>query len=89
MITTRYLLEMVNMSTLNGDLVRDVLSLPVDQRAALIERLIESLNLPTSPEIDAMWMEEVERRAEEVDNGTAELIDGEKVFDDIRRRFQQ
>jgi putative addiction module component (TIGR02574 family) len=79
----------LNMATINENLLRDVLSLPVDQRAALIEKLIESLNLPTSPEIDAMWVEEIERRAEEVDNGTVELVDGEKVFDDIRRRFQQ
>ncbi|HME53621.1 MAG TPA: addiction module protein [Candidatus Lokiarchaeia archaeon] len=77
------------MSTIDEDLLQKVLSLSPDQRTALIDMLIESLDVPIDPEIDAAWAEEAERRAEEVRSGSVELLDGEQVFDDIRRRLKK
>jgi putative addiction module component (TIGR02574 family) len=77
------------MSTIDEDLLQRVLSLSPDQRTALIDKLLESLNLPIDPEIDAAWAEEAERRADEVRSGSTELVPGEQVFDDIRRRLKK
>ncbi len=65
----------------------EALSLPADVRMELVERLLESLNGPTDPEIDALWEKEAERRIEQIDKGEVVLIPAEKVFSDIRRKF--
>ena len=75
------------MESIDENVLNYVLSLPVAQRTALIDRLIESLNVPIDPEIDALWVEEAERRMEEIRDGKVVPIPGEQVFEDIRRRF--
>jgi len=65
----------------------EALSLPADARIGLVEKILTSLNLPTCPEIDQLWAEEAERRVEEIDNGTVELLSGEKVFTKIRNSY--
>ncbi|WP_367278938.1 addiction module protein, partial [Methanospirillum sp.] len=50
------------MTSISKKIEQEVLSLPVRDRLALIDRLIESLNLPQDPEIDRLWAEEAERR---------------------------
>lgn len=67
----------------------EALSLPVDVRVNLIEKLLTSLNLPTQPEIDKMWAEECERRIVQVDKGVVKLISGKKVFADLRKKYQR
>lgn len=44
-------------------------------------------NLPSQNDIDQAWAKEVERRCQEVDDGTAKLIPGEEVFEKIEKRF--
>jgi len=65
----------------------EALSLPVDARIGLVEKILKSLNLPTRPEIDQLWAEEAERRVEEIDNGNVELLSGEEVFTRIRNKY--
>ena len=74
------------MAAINDIITNDALSLPADLRLALIERLLRSLNVPTQPEIDALWAEEAERRIAEVESGEVKPIPGEQVFDEIRKR---
>ena len=73
--------------TLNERFVEEAMLLPLDMRTALVDRLLESLNVPTQREIDRLWVEEAERRIEEVRFGKVSTIPGEQVFEDIRRRF--
>nr|MDO8114891.1 hypothetical protein [Candidatus Sigynarchaeota archaeon] len=40
------------MATLNEKLLRDVLSLPLDLRTELIDKLLESLNVPIKVDIE-------------------------------------
>ncbi|MGE0918330.1 addiction module protein [Trichlorobacter lovleyi] len=70
-------------------IMEQVLSLPVDDRIGLVERLLLSLNLPTQAEIDRQWAAEAERRIEEIEQGTVRLIPGEQVFENIRRKYAQ
>ena len=55
------------------------LALPSKKRAGIAERLISSLDGPEptaagQTEIDAAWAKEIERRMQEIENGTASLI---------------
>ncbi|MFX0098970.1 MAG: addiction module protein [Candidatus Hodarchaeota archaeon] len=77
------------MASINEKLLQEVLSLPSDQRATLVDHLLKSLNVPIQPDIEKAWAEEVERRVKEIKDNKAELVDGEKVFDDIRKRLRK
>lgn len=67
----------------------EALYLPAEARISLIERLLNSLNLPTQEDIDHLWAEEAERRITEIDRGDIKQIPGEQVFDTIRRKYGQ
>ena len=74
---------------MSRDVIKEALSLPAEMRLKLIEKLIDSLNLPTKESIDKLWIEEVERRVAEIESGEVELISGEKVMDNISKRYQK
>lgn len=67
--------------------IDEALLLPADARVGLVDKIIESLNLPTRPEIDRLWAEEAERRVKQIDQGQVELIPGEDVFTKIRNKY--
>ena len=75
------------MSTKTDKITEDALSLPVDSRLSLVEKLIASLNLPVDEEIEKLWAEEAERRIEDIDAGKTKLIPGDKVFAKIRKKY--
>jgi len=73
----------------SSKIVDDVLSLPTDQRLVLVNRILESLNVPTQPEIAALWAEEAERRIEQIEMGQVKPIPGDDVFRETRERFRK
>ncbi len=70
-----------------NELISEMVSLPVDIRAMLASKLLESLN-PTTPETDILWGKVAERRAEEIKTGDVETIPGDEVFRKIRERMK-
>ena len=72
------------MITLSPKIEQEVLSLPLDERLALIDKLISSLNLPPQVNIDKLWAKEAERRIEELDSGKVQEIPGDMVFSELR-----
>ena len=60
------------------------LELPPDERAALAERLIESLDSPADEGVEAIWSEEIRRRLERLDAGQATTI----PWAEARRRIR-
>ena len=68
-------------------LIEEAVSLPVEERALVIESLLRSLNSPES-EIDRKWTEEAKRRLVEIRSGSVESISGEEVFDKVWKRFE-
>lgn len=70
-------------------LLEEALLLPADERARLVEKLFQSLNLPTEAEINRLWVEEAERRVSQIEEGKVELIPGEQVFARIRAKYQR
>ena len=65
----------------------EALNLPVDLRAALVNTLIESMNMPSQKQIDTAWAKEAEKRLAAVKSGKTKTIPGEKVFSAIRAKY--
>ena len=74
---------------MSENIINDALALPSDIRIKLIEKLIESLNLPTKKEIDQFWIEEAERRVSEIENGTVKTLPASEVLKEARERYQK
>jgi putative addiction module component (TIGR02574 family) len=68
------------------ELFDKAISLPIEIRMQLVEKLLRSLN-PTQKEIDKLWAKEAERRIEEIKSCKVKTIPGEKVFKKIRDRL--
>ena len=68
------------------DIIRDVSSLPVEERAMVIDSLLRTLN-PPDPEMDRAWAEVAKRRLEELRSGSVQPVPGEEVLSRVRARF--
>jgi putative addiction module component (TIGR02574 family) len=73
------------MSELAEKLTKQALSLPADERAAVAERLLTSLE-PELSTIDLLWAQEAEDRLDAYERGEIEAIPAEEVFDSIKNR---
>lgn len=69
------------MTTSLQDVEAAALRLPAEERAELIERLIDTV-LPAPP-LHPAWAAEIERRVAEMDAGLVESIPGEDVFAEL------
>jgi hypothetical protein len=54
--------------------------MPAQVRAFMAEKLIESLDATSAPDLSDAWREEVRRRCREIDAGQVELRDAAAVF---------
>lgn len=65
------------------------MQLPSEERIALVDMLLKSLNLPTQEDIDKQWSAEAEKRVQEINSGAVEMLDGEEVFATLRQKYQR
>ena len=70
------------------ELIDEAMSLPVELRAQLIDKLLKSLN-PSQAEIDKLWALEAEKRVADIEAGKVQLVPGEEVFEKVRKRLNQ
>ena len=70
------------------ELISEAISLPIDIRTQLINRLLVSLN-PERRDIDGFWMKEAEKRIKDIKTGKVKIVPGEHVFQEIKERFQK
>ncbi len=70
------------------ELIDEAVSLPVEERALVIDSLLRSLNQPES-EIDRKWAAVAQRRLTEIRSGTVDAVPGEEVFEKIWKRFDK
>ena len=77
------------MNAIAEKLAEEALTLPDDDRAALVDVLLRSLNPSDQEEIDTLWAEEVEKRAREIEDGRVSLLDGHDVLQEIRERLRR
>ncbi len=63
------------------------LDLPESERAELARDLLESLDGAPDPDAAEAWEVEILRRLDQVDNGTAKLVDREEMRRRMRARM--
>ncbi|MBI5236386.1 MAG: addiction module protein [Deltaproteobacteria bacterium] len=64
------------------ELFEEAVSLPVEIRAQLVDKLLRSLH-PVQKKIDELWATEAEQRVEEIKSGKVKTIPGDEVFKKI------
>jgi putative addiction module component (TIGR02574 family) len=71
-----------------ADLMTEAVSLPLEERARLVDSLLLTLN-PVDDSVTAAWLAVAQRRLDELDSGRVEAVAGEAVFEKVRRRLEQ
>jgi putative addiction module component (TIGR02574 family) len=65
------------------------LALPPEAREMLAEHLMASLDPEDHEEIDPLWLKEIERRDNEIEDGIVTPIPGEEVMARLRSRYKR
>jgi hypothetical protein len=76
------------MSPAAADVLQRALDLEPPERAKVVSKIIESLEegeTISEEEWLASWADEIERRAQAVENGTAKTRDAFEVLEDLRK----
>jgi putative addiction module component (TIGR02574 family) len=68
-----------------GELEQQARTLPAEERARLVEMLLESLRDPQVAEIEAEWEREIADRVAAYERGEAETFAASEVFAEARR----
>ena len=70
------------------ELIDVAVSLPVEEKALVVDSLLRSLNQPES-EVDKKWAVVARKRLAEMRSGSVEAVPGEKVFEKIWKKFDK
>jgi len=70
------------------ELIAEAVSLPVEERALIVDSLLSSLNTPESV-IDKQWVAVAKDRLHQLKAGEVLAVSTEEVFKKIAARFQQ
>jgi len=68
------------------EIIDQVESLPVEERALVVDSLLQTLNR-SDPEIDRKWAEVARRRLEDLRSGRVKPVPGGEVLARARERF--
>lgn len=69
------------------EIIQEAESLPVEERAMIIDSLLRTLN-PPDAEIDKEWLSVAKRRLAELRSGRVNSVPGNELFSKIRKRFE-
>jgi putative addiction module component (TIGR02574 family) len=70
-------------------LEKEVLELPPRSRVRLAEKIMESIDDYATPELEAAWDDEIERRVKEIQSGAEKGIPAEDVMKEARRALNE
>jgi hypothetical protein len=68
------------------DLILEIQSLPVEERARVADCILRSLN-QTVLDVDQKWVNIAAKRLHDIKAGTVKPVAGDEVFDEIWRRL--
>jgi putative addiction module component (TIGR02574 family) len=71
-----------------ADLITEAASLPLEERARLVDSLLQTLN-PVDDSVTTAWLAVARRRLEDLETGRVEVVSSEAVFEKVRRRLEQ
>lgn len=69
------------------DIIERAISLPVEERALIVDSLLKSLNTP-SEDLDREWTSVAQRRLQELRTGKQQAVPGDEVFTQVWKRFE-
>ena len=69
-------------------LTQELLSLPSASRALLADKLVESLEFDTDPEIQSAWLTEAKKRRDEIRTNAVQPISGEEALAQVRQLLE-
>lgn len=72
----------------SDEILPAALALSTKERARLARDLLASLRGTDDGDADAAWVEEIDRRAQEVESGVAKLVDWDTARDEIAQRLR-
>lgn len=75
------------MSTEGSRILNDVLALPADERAELVERILDSLGEAPDKERLKKWAAETESRLDAIDRGELGTVPGQEVLARLRQKY--
>jgi putative addiction module component (TIGR02574 family) len=73
------------MTTEAKKLLQGVLELPIEDRAALVDEVLASFEVPPDPANEQKWADEAESRLEAYKQGKAGTIPAQQQFEQARR----
>ena len=68
------------------EIIREAATLPVEERAIVVDSLLRTLNSPNA-EIDKAWVRIAQRRLVDLRSGRVQPVPGDQVFSRIKERF--
>ncbi len=69
-------------------LEESVLQLPKPDRAHLVSLLLDSLDETSNSDVQQLWLNEAQRRADDIDRGQVELVSGEELAQQVQALFR-
>jgi putative addiction module component (TIGR02574 family) len=73
------------MSAAVESILAQAMQMPAQDRAAIAERLISSLDTETDWDVEIAWQQEVQRRVDEVERGEVVCLPWEQVLQRLRK----
>ena len=67
----------------------EILALSTSDEEVLLRSLVEDLDAPLDPSIDAAWLEESQRRGREIDAGVVKAVPANAAFDEIEASLKK
>ncbi len=61
--------------------------LPIDLKTKIVDKILNSIN-PIHKSIDDLWIQEVNKRRNDIEYGNVELVNGDDVFSRIAQRLK-
>lgn len=71
------------MASVSEDVLKQVLALPIEERAELLEHLLSSFQGSSDPGLDQLWVSEAHDRLAAFDRGEIDAVDAEEVFENL------
>ena len=68
------------------DLILEIQSLPVEERARVADSVLKSLN-QTASDVDEKWTSLAKKRWQDIRTGSVQSVAADVVFDEIWHRF--
>ena len=68
-------------------LFKEIDILPIDLKTKIVDKILSSIN-PIQKSIDDLWIEEVNKRKNDIEYGNVKLINGDDVFSKIAQRLK-